>query len=355
MKKISLAEPYLDNSEKRMVLNCFRSTRISSNGEYVRKFEEKFSKYIKGGYAVTVSNGTTAIQLALAVYKIGSGDEVILPDFTYPAPMNTIIHSGAKPIIIDVNRMNWTINEKEITKAITKKTKAIMVVHTYGQIANMDRIKRIAKKNKLIVIEDCAEALGSKYRNKMVGNLSDCSTFSFYGNKIITTGEGGIVVFKRKEHADLAKILRNQGKTDTKNFINKYIGFNFRMTNIQAAIGLGQLKKIAKLYNKRRKVFETYNNFFLKYPSFSVPNYSKNYRQSFWMYTLLLQKINKKIRDKIISKMNSNGIEVRPGFKSLHLQPAYRKYAKKKFINSEFLSNRTISFPTHFFLTNKDI
>lgn len=355
MKKISLAQPFLDKKEKDMVLKCFNTTRISSNGEFIKKFEDRFINYINSGHAVSVSNGTTALQLALATFQIGTGDEVIIPDFTYVAPMNTIIHSGAKPILVDVNLHNWVIDEKKIINAISKKTKAIMVVHTYGQIANMDEIKKIAKKHKLFIIEDCAEALGCKYKKKLVGNLSDCSTFSFYGNKIITTGEGGMVVFKKKKYANYAKILRNQGKTDSKNFITKHVGFNFRMTNIQAAIGLSQMNKIDKLYKKREKIFERYNSYFSKMSFLATPKNKKNYKQSFWMYTLLLKDISKETRDKIVKKMNNYGIEVRPGFKSLHLQSAYKKYVKKGFNNSLYLSERTISLPTHFFLTDIEI
>lgn len=353
MKKINLAKPFLDKNEKDMVLKCLESTRISSNGKFIKQFENKFANLLNGGNAVTVSNGTTALQLALAVFKIGIGDEVIIPDFTYPAPMNAIIHSGAKPVLVDVHTHNWVINEDKLIDAITKKTKAIIVVHTYGQVANMDKIKKIAKKYKLFIIEDCAEALGCKYKNRMVGNLSDCSTFSFYGNKIITTGEGGMVVFKKKTHANLAKILRNQGKTDTKNFINEHIGFNFRMTNIQAAIGLSQINKLQRLFKKREEIFNFYNFYFSKMPFVTIPHYSKNYRQSFWMYTLLLNKKNRNDRNKIVKQMNNIGIEVRPGFQSLHLQPAYKKFSKTKFKNSSYLSSKTISFPTHFFLSQK--
>ena len=355
--KISIAKPHIDKNEVTMAMKCFKTTRISSNGEFINVFERNFSRYVNGGFSVAVSNGTTALQLALAVYKIGKGDEVIIPDYTYLAPMNAIIHSGAKPIIVDVDKNTWTINVEKIIELISKKTKAIMVVHTYGQIANMQAINKIGKKYKIKIIEDCAEALGAKYKNKMVGNLSDCSTFSFYGNKIITTGEGGMVVFKNKKFAKIARVLRNQGKSDRINFIGKLVGFNFRMTNIQAAIGISQLKKIKKLYYKRKEIYAKYDKIFSKFSKIKLPSNKKDFLPSYWMYTLVLQNKSKGFRDKVIKKMNNLGIEVRPGFKSLHLQPSYKKYInrKKKFTNSIYLSNKSLSFPTHYFLTDSDL
>ena len=228
-----------------------------------------------------------------------------------------------------------------------------MPVHVYGQPYEISSLKKIAKKNNLLIIDDCAEAIGAKYKGKIVGLENDCSCFSFFANKTITTGEGGMAVFKKKLHADKARILINQGLSENIKYYHEYAGSNFRMTNMQASIGVAQLDIINKLLKVRKKVFKIYNNSFSNYSHFSlIPNnnWSEN---SYWLYTLVINNIGEKRRDNLILNLQKLGIECRPGFYSLNKMKPFRKYAKGKFINSNYLSENSISLPTTN-LTKKD-
>ena len=198
MKKYFLSQPLLGKEELKNLNECVKSNWISSTGKFVKEFENKFSKYLGGGYSVAVSNGTTAIELALSTLGIKKNDEVIVPNFTFAATINAVLHLGAKPILVDCENDTWTIDLKKVSKLITKKTKAIIPVHIYGQPAKIDEIIKLAKQKKIFVIEDCAEALGSTYKKRKVGLDGHCTTFSFFPNKLITTGEGGMVVFKSR-------------------------------------------------------------------------------------------------------------------------------------------------------------
>ena len=244
--KIPVAVPSLGKKEKKFVLDCLDTNWISSQGKYVQTFEKNFKKRFKTNYALAVSSGTAALQLGILSLGIKKGDEVIVPNLTFAASINTIIHSGATPIIVDINSENWTIDIDQVKKNITKKTKAIMAVHLYGHSADMDELKRICNRNKIFLIADCAESLGATYKKKEKNTLGDIGAFSFFGNKMITTGEGGMVLFKKKSHYEKAKILRDHGMSKTKKYYHVEVGFNLRMTNIQAAIGVAQLSSFKK-------------------------------------------------------------------------------------------------------------
>jgi perosamine synthetase len=248
---LPLYEPYLKGNEQKYVNDVINSGWISSKGKYVKKFENIFCKSIGAKNAMTVSSGTSAIQLALLTLGIGSGDEVIVPNFTFAAVYNAVIFSGAKPIMVDINKKTLCIDEQLIEKKITKKTKAIIPVHLYGCSSNMDKVLKIAKKNKMLVIEDCAEALGTYYKKKHVGLFGDAATFSFYGNKTISTGEGGMVIFKSKKNSLKGDIIKNHGMSKKIPYWHEQFGLNFRMTNLQASIGLAQMEQFQKILKKK--------------------------------------------------------------------------------------------------------
>ena len=332
--------------EKANVYDCLESGWISSQGKFIPKFEKDFSDYLGGGYAIAVSNGTTALQLALVSMGIGIGDEVILPDFTFGASINAIIHAGATPVLVDINRDTWTIDLDAIRGAITKKTKAIMPVHIYGLAAELDEIKEIALLHNLRIIEDCAEALGGSYKGGLIGSASECACFSFFANKVITTGEGGMILFKDESFANKARILRDHGMSSKKRYWHEYAGFNFRLTNLQAAIGVAQLSRINFFLKLRSQLFETYNDILANLPNLIfLPknNWSKN---SFWLYTLAVMRFDARKRDSLISKLALKGIDARPGFYPLHTMEPFKKYSQNRHPNSIWLSDSSISLPS---------
>jgi len=241
--KVPVNEPYLLGNEKKYLLQCVKSGFISSSGPFVKKFEEKFAKKINRKYAISVSNGTAALQLAFESLNLKKNDEVILPSFTIISCILPVIRCGATPVLVDSDPVTWNMNVKQVEKKITTKTKAIIVPHIYGLPVDMDPLIKISKKHKLKIIEDAAEVLGLKYKNKPCGKFGDVSTFSFYANKHITTGEGGMIVTDDKKIAEKCRSLRNICFNNQKRFVHHDLGWNYRFTNIQSAIGLAQLEK----------------------------------------------------------------------------------------------------------------
>ena len=250
VKKINIYETFLKGNETNYVMNCLRTNWISSTGKYVTLFEKKFSQLFKTKYSLSLSSGTSGLHLAMKTLNIGIGDEVIVPNVTFAATVNSIINSGAKPVFVDIEKTTYNLNPNKILKKITKKTKAIICVHLYGQPCEMDQISKIAKK-RLYLVEDCAEALGSKYNGKFVSYFGDISVFSFFGNKTITTGEGGMLVTNKKDLFNKAKSLRDHGMDEKKKYWHNDVGFNYRMTNMQAAIGLAQLENVNDIIKEK--------------------------------------------------------------------------------------------------------
>mgnify|MGYP001200081329 CR=1 FL=1 len=346
IRKFPLASPTIGEQELSNLIDVVKTGWISSRGSYIASFEKKFSNYLGGGYSVAVSNGTNALQVGLMTLGIKKDDEVIVPCFTFGGSINAIINAGAKPVIADVSLKNWTLNLENIKKKITKKTKAIMPVHIYGQPYHIDEIKNFAKKKNLRIIDDCAEAIGGKYKKKIVGLENDCSCFSFFANKTITTGEGGMVVFKNKRHAEKAKILINQGLSSKKKYYHDYAGTNFRMTNMQASIGVAQLDRVGHFLDIRKKIFKNYDAEFgsKKYLTLLPKNnWSEN---SYWLYTLLINNLGERKRNQIILQLQKFGIECRPGFYSLNKMKPFKEFSNGDYKNSNYLSDNSISLPT---------
>ena len=356
LNSIPLLQPFIDKSEINNVLNCLQTGWLSSKGVYVKKFENKFTQFLGGGYAVSVTNGTAAIELGLASLGVGKGDEVILPNFTFGATINAVINIGAKPVVVDIDKAKWTISVDQIKKNITKKTKAILIVHVYGLVCELKKINKLVKKHKLFLVEDCAEALGSKLNKKYIGINGDCSTFSFYPNKTITTGEGGMVVFKNKKVFNHSLILRNQGReiSDTF-FIHKERGFNYRMSNIQAAIGYSQMFKIKKFLSFRKKVFNFYDRAFKNISNFELMPNIKNSQNSGWLYVLKINSFDHKKRDVLISNLKKKGIEARPAFYPLNRMDPFKSFCKGKYPESNEVALKSICLPSSPFLTKNEL
>jgi perosamine synthetase len=346
IKRYPISEPQIGTSEISNVLNALKSSYISSTGPFISQFEKSFSKYLGGGYAVAVSSGTTALQAGINAFGLGKGDEILVPNFTFAASINAIINAGCTPILVDIERETWTIDISQIEKKITKKTKAIMPVHIYGQPCRIDEIKKLSKKYNLIIIEDCAEAVGAKYKGRLVGLDFDCSCFSFFANKTITTGEGGMAVFKDKKYEEQARLVVNHGMNPKKKYYHDVVGNNFRMTNIQASIGVAQLKKVKKLLLERKKIVTQYNNYFKNIKDVELlpsNNWSKN---SLWLYTLLLKNASRQKRDLLVKSLINLGIDCRPGFGPLNNMKPYKKYANGNYKVSNLISSQTISLPS---------
>jgi len=351
--KIRLYDPSIGAQEKKNVLDCLNSNWISSKGKYINKFEKKFANFLKIKHAISVVNGTTALHLALLALKIKKNDEVIVPSFTYIAPVNAIKYIGAKVKFIDSKLSTWQLDESKLEGLITKKTKAVIVPHLYGQINDIEKIKYICKKKKIYIIEDCAEAFGCYYKNKHVGTYGDVSTFSFFGSKTITTGEGGMVVTNNKKIADLIYKLKTVAVVKNKNYWHDMVGYNYRMTNICAAIGLAQINKAKKIIKNKIKIFHLYRKY-LNLKKIKMNNETIYTKSSFWLLTIFLQ--SKKKRNLLIKLLTKHKIETRTTFNPIHKMPMYfnRNY-KNLFPNSEILSDTGLSLPSGSNLSDKEI
>ena len=339
-----VAIPNLNGNEFKYLMDAFMSTWISSSGEYIEKFENEFAKYSDCQFGAAVSNGTVALHLALVTLGIGKGDEVIVPDLTYAATINTVLHTNATPVIVDVEEDSWCINPKEIEKAITSKTKAIIPVHVYGQACDMETIMSIAKKHNLKVIEDCAEAHGAMFNGKKVGSFGDIGCFSFFGNKVITTGEGGMCVTKNQELDNQMRILRDHGMSKSKKYWHEVIGYNYRMTNLQAAIGLAQLERIENIHANRREYENNYKNSLPK-DKFIFQKDLENRRRITWLVCVLLDENIK--RDDYLEKLEINGIDARPFFYPLSDMDIYKSYSKSETPVAHKLSRVGLNLPTY--------
>ncbi len=353
---IPLAEPRLDGNELAYVTDCISSNWISSQGKYVNQFENIFSEYTHGNEAIAVSNGTVAIHLALAALGVGRGDEVIVPDFTFAASINAILHAGATPVLVDVDIDTWTIDVGEIEKALTVRTKAIMPVHLYGHPCDMDPVMKVANAHNLFVIEDCAEAIGSYYRDKHVGTFGDAATFSFFGNKTITTGEGGMVLFRDKSVANTARKLRDHGMSPEKRYWHDVVGYNYRLTNMQAAIGVAQMERVEYFVQHKRNLAKAYHQALQNIEEIRLPSEAEWAKSSYWLYTILLNDDGEIGRDDLIQRLLINGIEARPVFYPMHVMPPYSLFSGERSLkNTENISRRGISLPSSSSVTESQV
>ena len=344
---LPLYEPYLKGNERKYINRCIDSGWIAK-GEYVKKFEEAFGRNIGTSNTISVTSGTSAIQLALMTLGVGQGDEVIVPTLTFAAVYNAVIFSGAKPVMVDIDLETLGLNHKLIEKKVSKKTKAIIPVHLYGCPVDIENICKIAKKFNLFVIEDCAEALGSYYKKKHVGIFGDAGTFSFYGNKTISTGEGGMVVFKSKKNFNKAMLIKNNGMSATKAYWHEDYGLNFKMTNIQASIGLAQIEQFPKILNRKKQIADYYIKKLSKLKTVQLVKTPKECVNSYWLFTIILNNQSKISRDKLIKKFMLNGIETKRVFFAADEMHVFKKYIIRKeiFPNSKLASANGLCLPS---------
>jgi perosamine synthetase len=338
-----VALPNLSGNEFKYLIDAFTSTWISSSGIYLDKFEHEFSKYSDCSFGVAVSNGTVALHLALVALDIGDGDEVIIPDLTFAATINAVLHANATPVIVDIEEESWCISPSEIEKAITERTRAIIPVHLYGQPCDMESIMSIATRHNLKVIEDCAEAHGSSFGGKKVGSFGDIGCFSFYGNKVITTGEGGMCVTNNSSLDEKMRILRDHGMSKTKKYWHDHVGFNYRLTNLQAAIGLAQLERIDEIHHNRREYENAYKEVLGSQYSFQS-NLPDRDRITWLVGVLVNKNLN---REDLMEKFTNMGIDVRPFFYPLSEMDIYKKFSNLKTPISEKISKRGLNLPTY--------
>lgn len=333
-RRIPVCEPVLDGNERDYVLDCLKTNWISSEGHYIRAFEQAFTQYCGAKYGIACSSGTAALHLALAALGIGPRDEVIVPCFSLIVAANTVALTGAQAVLVDADPGTWCIDPSRIERKVTPKTKAILAVHMYGHPCDMDTILAIARRHNLRVIEDAAEAHGAEYKGRRVGAVGDVGCFSFYANKIITTGEGGMVVSNDAEIAERARLLRNQAFEEPR-FVHRFIGFNYRLTNIQAAIGLAQCEKIEEKVAQKREIAGWYTSLLRNEPYVTLPPEAPWARSVYWMYGILLHEPFGRSRADVMHLLKEQGIETRPFFHPLHRQPVFTQGRDPRFPDTQ--------------------
>lgn len=351
MRQISVYQPDLSGREREYVLQCMESTWISSKGEFIKRFEEDFARFIDAPHAASVCNGTVALHLALLVLGIGEGDEVIVPTLTYIASVNAIRYVGATPVFADSLPDTWQIDPIDVERRITPRTKAVLAVHLYGGSCDMTALSKLCNHHNLKLVEDCAEAIGTLFNGRHVGTFGDTATFSFFGNKTITTGEGGMVVCKDAALNHKIRHFRGQGLAGDREYWHDVVGYNYRMTNICAAIGTAQLERIDNILEQKRMLSHRYRRTLADTPvefQASAPQESPSY----WMVTILTP--SPADRDALRNKLRSAAVETRPVFYPAHTMPMYAQ-GHRRFAVAENIASRGINLPSWHMLPTEDI
>lgn len=350
-RSIAVSMPVLDGREAEYVAECMASTWISSQGRFINEFERGFAAFCGSAHAIATNNGTTALHLALVALGVEPGDEVIVPTLTYVASANAVRYCGATPVFVDSEAMTMNLDVDEVAGAITERTKAIMPVHLYGHPADMDPLMEVARRHDIAVVEDAAEAHGATYRGKPVGSIGTCASFSFYGNKIITTGEGGMVTTDDAGLAARLRQFRGQGQDPHRRYWFPVVGFNYRMTNVAAAIGTGQLERVQEHLAKRQQVREWYDERLAGTVGIVRPQVQPWATAVNWLYTVRLLNAD---RDDTMKRLALDGVDTRPVFYPMHVLPPYAD-TKGEFPVADELSRTGISLPTHGRLSEDDV
>jgi perosamine synthetase len=343
MFKYPVYQPSLTGNEKKYVNECLDSTWISSKGKFIAEFEDSFKSYIGARHAATVSNGTVAIHLALLALGIGPEAEVIVPTLTYVASVNAIAYTGATPVFCDSLKSTWQMDPDDVRRKITPHTRAILAVHLYGQPCEMEELVKIAREHNLFLVEDCAEAFGTHYKGRHVGTFGDIGTFSFFGNKTITTGEGGMVVTDDDTLHDRMTHFKGQGLAKYREYWHDVIGYNYRMTNICAAIGLAQLERANSVIGQKRQIAEWYKRELKEYP-LTFQEETGDVQHSYWMVSILVP--DAADRDPLRNALRQQSIETRPVFYPVHSMPMYSS-AYQRHPVAESLGWRGINLPSY--------
>ncbi|WP_440676617.1 DegT/DnrJ/EryC1/StrS family aminotransferase [Candidatus Pelagibacter sp. HIMB1593] len=359
MNFIPVNEPLLEGNEKKYLNECIDTGWISSDGPFVKRFEKEFSSKLGRKYGVAVSNGTAAIDIAVQCLEIGVGDEVIIPSFTIISTILQIVRSGAKPVLIDSDPLTWNMNVDHIEAKITSNTKAILAVHIYGLPVEMEDLINLCRKYNLKLIEDAAEVIGQTYRSISCGSFGDISTVSFYPNKHITTGEGGMVLTDDKTLAEKCRKLRNLYFDDNNRFVHTKLGWNYRMSNLQAAVGVAQLEQLDFFIKKKRYIGKLYNEKLSELKSLQLPLDKTDYATNiYWVYGVILKPEIKLSAKEVMKKLLDNGIGCRPFFYPMHLQPVLKKlnlFDNQHYPVAENLYERGFYIPSGLSLDKKKI
>jgi perosamine synthetase len=355
-RRIPVAAPALVGREREYVLDCLDSTWISSSGKYLERFESSFAEFCGVRHAVSCCNGTVAVHLALMAHGVGPGDEVIVPTLTYVASANPVVYCGGQPVFVDAEPRTWNMDPERLAEAITPRTRGIVVVHLYGHPTDMDPILELAERHGLWVIEDAAEAHGATYRGRIAGSMGSLATFSFYGNKIITSGEGGMVVTDDERLATLVRQLHGQGQDPQRRYWFPMVGFNYRMTNIEAAIGLAQLERIDWHLARRREIAGWYREELGEVQGIVLSPEEPWAQSAFWIVCAVLDEARFGPRDATMAALAEAGVETRPFFYPLHTLPMYRESnVGRECPVAEDLGRRGVNLPSSATLTREDV
>ena len=349
---IPISQPSIGARERELVLEAVDSGWVSSIGKYIDEFEAVFARYCGTEFAVTVSNGTTGLHLALVTLGLGPGDEVIIPDLTFVATANAVAYTGATPVLADVDPDTLCIDPASVESLITERTKVIMPVHLYGHPADMDALTTIAKAHNVAIIEDAAEAHGAEYKGRRVGGLGQCGVFSFYGNKVVTTGEGGMLTTNDPAFYRRAKRLRDHAMSAERRYFHDERGFNYRMTNLQAALGVAQMERIDDFLKRRAEIMTWYQTAIPSSANVRL-NRVKNWaRSAFWMVCLEVDGFDEARRNSFMGGLKQRGIDSRPYFCTMSSMPMYKQ---KPLPVAARKAQTGLNLPSFFELTQKDI
>lgn len=355
---IPVNTPLLSGNELKYLTECIETGWISSEGPFIRKFESAFSQYVQREHGIAVSNGSAALDVALQALQLEKGAEVIVPSFTIISPVQSIIRAGAVPVLVDSEADSWNMDITRIEEKITQKTKAILVVHIYGHPVDMEPVIALCKKYSLYLIEDAAELIGQTYKGKPCGSFGDISTFSFYPNKQITTGEGGMIVCNDEQIAERCRKLRNLAfEPNGRRFIHYELGWNYRMTNLQAALGVAQLENIEKHILRKREIGKRYNAGLKDIRGFKLPVASTEYSENiYWVYGLVAD--TEELANAMIKKLGEHKIGTRPFFWPMHEQPVFQKmglFRNEHYPVAEMLARNGFYIPSGLGLSDEEI
>ena len=355
---IPVAEPCVTARDIELVNDALASGWISSAGKYLDLFEQRWAAYCGMPHGIAVSNGSVALDVAVGLLDLKPGDEVIMPTFTIISPAQSVVRAGGVPVLVDSEPNSWQMDAGQIETKITSRTKAILVVHIYGHPADMDPILDIARRHNLLVIEDAAEVHGAEYKGKRCGGLADISTFSFYANKLVTTGEGGMVLVRTPEMAERARGLRNLCFQKKQRFLHEELGYNFRLTNLQAALGVGQIERIAEIVERKRSIAAAYNLLLQDLPGIRLPVEEAWAHHVFWVYGVVLVEETGLTAVQVAEKLRDRGIETRPFFLGMHEQPVFHKmglFRGERYPVAEHLGRQGFYIPSGLTISDQQI
>lgn len=355
MKRIAMAEPDITQKERGYLARCIQDDWLSSKGPFVKRFEQAFAKSLGVRYALATSSGTAALLLALSGLGIQKDDEVIIPNLTFVATANAVSYLNACPVLVDVKRSSWTIDPAHVLSKLTKRTRAIIAVHLYGHPCDMSALRALARNYNLYLVEDAAQAIGSSYRGKEVGGLGNVGCFSFYGSKTITTGEGGMITTNNKKLYDRIAFLNSQAMSEKKRYYHSEVGYNYRMSSLQAAVGLAQVERKNELVAKKNRIADLYTKFLKDLEKFIVLPTKESWASCvYWMFSIVTKPRNKKMnRNHLIKFLENHNIESRPFFVPLHKLPMYQQEGQYEV--STRLSENGLSLPSGTTLKKSEI